>query len=113
MDTAGKKLVEEYQSLQSLSGLPPWGVAMIAATCAFTTLCILMCLCKKCLCKKRKKKKDQKVKAQIDLSAVKDMDPAKTDKVQPDVDDCDGPKCDQDKKRDDLGRLQFSLGKRH
>jgi hypothetical protein len=26
------------------------------------------------------------------------------------VADCDGPKCD-DKKRDDLGRLQFSLGK--
>ena len=37
-----------------------------------------MCLCKKCLCKKRKKKsKDQKLKAQIDLSAVKDIDPTK------------------------------------
>ena len=54
------------------------------------------------------------MKAQLDLSAVKDLDQAKigTDKVQPEVDDCDGPKCDpDDKKRDDLGRLQFSMGK--
>jgi len=54
------------------------------------------------------------MKAQLDLSAVKDLDQAKvgTDKVQPDVEDCDGPKCDpDDKKRDDLGRLQFSMGK--
>ena len=33
------------------------------------------------------------------------------DKVQPEIDELDGPRMD-DKKRDDLGRLQFSLGKR-
>lgn len=52
-----------------------------AAACAFLTLCLLLCLCKKCLCKKRKKKKDQKLKAQIDLSAVKDLENKTTDKV--------------------------------
>ena len=77
---------------------------------------MILCAFKKCCCKKRKKKsgKDGKMKAQLDLSAVKDLDQAKvgTDKVQPDVDECDGPKCDpDDKKRDDLGRLQFSMGK--
>merc|ERR1711935_322060 len=108
LNTAGNKLIEEYKTVQNVTGLPPWVVAISAAACAFLTLCLFLCLCKKCLCKKRKKKKDQKLKAQIDLSAVKDLENKTTDKVQPDLADCDGPKCD-DKKRDDLGRLQFSL----
>ena len=49
------------------------------------------------------------------MSAVKDLDPLKVaDKVQPDLEECDGPKLggnSEEKKRDDLGRLQFSLGK--
>ena len=57
--------------------------------------------------------KDLENKTTDKVSAIKNFVLSKifTFKVQPDVADCDGPKCD-DKKRDDLGRLQFSLGER-
>ena len=106
----------EFEAVAQATGMPSWAVFLIALVAAVSCVCMVLCAFKKCCCKKRKKKsgKDGKMKAQLDLSAVKDLDQAKigTDKVQPDVDECDGPKCDpDDKKRDDLGRLQFSMGK--
>merc|ERR1712110_1178124 len=90
------------------TGLPKWAVIGIGIVCAFTLVCITLCVCKKCFCKKRKKKKDQKLKTQIDMQAVKDLGHQMKDKVQPEIEDLDGPRLD-DKKKEDLGRLQFSL----
>ena len=92
------------------TGLPQWAVIGIGIVCAFTLVCVTLCICKKCFCKKRKKKKDQKLKTQIDMQSVKDLGQQMKDKVQPDIEDLDGPRVD-DKKKEDLGRLQFSLGK--
>lgn len=44
------------------------------------------------------------------MQSVKDLGQQMKDKVQPDIEDLDGPRVD-DKKKEDLGRLQFSLGK--
>ena len=46
------------------------------------------------------------------MQAVKDLGTQMKDRVQPEVSELDGPRVnDHDKKREDLGRLQFSLGK--
>ena len=112
INTVSDKIAEDYQAVKAVTGLPAWAVVSIAIVAAIAAVCVVLCLCKKCCCKKRKKKKDQKLKAQVDLNAVKDLDPAKVaDKVQPDLEECDGPKLHgTDDKKTDLGRLQFSLG---
>lgn len=104
----GDDIADEYKAIQVSTGLPQWAVIGIGIVCAFTLVCVTLCICKKCFCKKRKKKKDQKLKTQIDMQSVKDLGQQMKDKVQPDIEDLDGPRVD-DKKKEDLGRLQFSL----
>lgn len=106
--TAVDDIGDGAQAIQIETGLPKWAVIGIGVVAAFALVCVTLCFCKKCFCKKRKKKKDQKLKTQIDMQAVKDLGNQMKDKVQPELDELDGPRMD-DKKREDLGRLQFSL----
>jgi len=108
IENIGDEVVDEYKAIQASTGLPKWAVIGIAIVCAIVLVFVTLCICKKCFCKKRKKKKDQKLKTQIDMQAVKDLGHQMKDKVQPELEDLDGPRID-DKKKEDLGRLQFSL----
>uniref|UniRef100_A0A8C5R0S7 Synaptotagmin 5 n=1 Tax=Leptobrachium leishanense TaxID=445787 RepID=A0A8C5R0S7_9ANUR len=104
---------DKFMNELSKLPIPPWALATILIVAGLLLVCCCLCICKKCCGKKKKGKKGKdKVKAQINMKEVKDLGKSYIDKVQPDVEDLDPSLLDDekdDKPREKLGKLQYSL----
>jgi len=98
---------KDMEMLGEATGLPKWAVIALAVISALVIFCILFCICKKCICKKRKgKKKGGKNEQVIDMSQFQNLgeeidEAANTAKG--------GKKKDEEKEKEKLGTLHFSL----